>query len=149
VDVFETSLQKPPISLPRVSIGRPTERGVADSGDTRNAREGVPEGGTADRFTALLAAASLPDIGERIDRALDAIESDNLEQLRGVLPRIYARAPIQPAKLGELSGRSRESASATTTSGSRPSPPRGCARPEARARRSASFIAGSVTGTSD
>src|SRR5258708_801398 len=58
----------------------------------------VPEAG---RFPALLAAASLPDIGERIDRALDAIESDNPEQLRGVLPRIYARAPIQPAKLGD------------------------------------------------
>jgi type I restriction enzyme M protein len=56
------------------------------------------------RFPALLAAASLPDIGERIDKALDAIESDNPEQLRGVLPRIYARAPIQPAKLGELVG---------------------------------------------
>ena len=61
----------------------------------------VPE---AARFPALLAAASLPDIGERIDKALDAIESDNPEQLRGVLPRIYARAPIQPAKLGELVG---------------------------------------------
>jgi type I restriction enzyme M protein len=61
----------------------------------------VPE---AARFPALLAAASLPDIGERIDRALDAIESDNPEQLRGVLPRIYARAPIQSAKLGELVG---------------------------------------------
>lgn len=56
------------------------------------------------RFPALLAAASLPNIGERIDKALDAIESDNPEQLRGVLPRIYARAPIQPAKLGELVG---------------------------------------------
>jgi type I restriction enzyme M protein len=56
------------------------------------------------RFPALLAAASLPDIGARIDRALDAIESDNPEQLRGVLPRIYARAPLQPAKLGELVG---------------------------------------------
>jgi type I restriction enzyme M protein len=61
----------------------------------------VPE---AARFPMLLAAASLPDIGERIDKALDAIESDNPEQLRGVLPRIYARAPIQPAKLGELVG---------------------------------------------
>lgn len=56
------------------------------------------------RFDKILAAASLPDIGERIDKALDAIESDNPEQLRGVLPRIYARAPIQPAKLGELVG---------------------------------------------
>jgi len=56
------------------------------------------------RWPSLLAAASLPDIGERIDRALDAIERDNAEQLRGVLPKIYARAPIQPAKLGELVG---------------------------------------------
>jgi type I restriction enzyme M protein len=56
------------------------------------------------RWPALLASASLPDIGERIDRALDAIERDNSEQLRGVLPKIYARAPIQPAKLGELVG---------------------------------------------
>jgi type I restriction enzyme M protein len=61
----------------------------------------VPE---ESRWPALLAAASLPDIGERIDRALDAIERDNAEQLRGVLPKIYARAPIQPAKLGELVG---------------------------------------------
>ena len=58
----------------------------------------------AARFDALLKAASLPDIGERIDRALDAIERDNPEQLRGVLPKIYARAPIQPAKLGSLVG---------------------------------------------
>jgi type I restriction enzyme M protein len=50
----------------------------------------------------LLAAASQPNIGEQIDRALDAIERDNSEQLRGVLPKIYARAPIQPAKLGSL-----------------------------------------------
>src|SRR3954451_2334211 len=72
----------------------------------------VPE---AARFPALLAAASLPDIGERIDRALDAVESDNPEQLRGVLPRIYARAPIQRRSLASSSGRSRGSASATTT----------------------------------
>jgi type I restriction enzyme M protein len=56
------------------------------------------------RWPALLAASSLSDVGERIDRALDAIERDNAEQLRGVLPRIYARAPIQPAKHGELVG---------------------------------------------
>src|SRR5690349_12342795 len=54
------------------------------------------------RWPALLAAASLPDIGERVDRALDAIEHDNPEQLRGVLPKIYARAPIEPARLGSL-----------------------------------------------
>lgn len=55
------------------------------------------------RWDALLAAASLPDIGPRIDAALEAVENAN-SSLRGVLPRIYARAPIQPAKLGELVG---------------------------------------------
>lgn len=50
----------------------------------------------------LLATASQPNIGTQIDNALDAIERDNAEQLRGVLPKIYARAPIQPAKLGSL-----------------------------------------------
>ncbi len=54
------------------------------------------------RWPTLLAVASQPDIGERVDKALDAIERDNPEQLRGVLPKIYARAPIQPAKLGSL-----------------------------------------------
>ena len=59
----------------------------------------VPEGS---RFGELLKAAALPDIGQRIDRALEEIEQDNPEQLRGVLPRIYARAPIAAAKLGAL-----------------------------------------------
>ena len=59
----------------------------------------VPEGS---RFGELLKAAAQPDIGQRIDRALEEIERDNPEQLRGVLPRIYARAPITAAKLGAL-----------------------------------------------
>jgi type I restriction enzyme M protein len=54
------------------------------------------------RWSSLLAAASQTDVGERIDRALDVIERDNAEPLRGVLPKIYARAQIQPAKLGSL-----------------------------------------------
>ena len=59
----------------------------------------VPEEARWDR---LLQAASLPSIGTIIDRALEDIERDNAEQLRGVLPRIYARAAIQPEKLGAL-----------------------------------------------
>ncbi len=54
------------------------------------------------RWDALLAAANQPDIGQRVDAALEAIERENEEQLRGVLPRIYARAPIAAQKLGEL-----------------------------------------------
>lgn len=54
------------------------------------------------RWEKILAAASTPEIGRKLDDALEAIESDNREQLRGVLPRIYARAPLPPEKLGEL-----------------------------------------------
>jgi type I restriction enzyme M protein len=54
------------------------------------------------RWAALLAGANQSDIGQRIDRALEAIEKANEEQLRGVLPRIYARAPLAAQKLGEL-----------------------------------------------
>lgn len=54
------------------------------------------------RWSALLAAATRPDIGKRIDAALGEIEKANEEQLRGVLPRIYARAPLASQKLGEL-----------------------------------------------
>ncbi|HET8956403.1 MAG TPA: class I SAM-dependent DNA methyltransferase [Solirubrobacterales bacterium] len=54
------------------------------------------------RWGALLASATQPDIGKRIDAALDEIEKANEEQLRGVLPRIYARAPLASQKLGEL-----------------------------------------------
>ncbi len=55
--------------------------------------EGIDEG--------LLASANQADIGVRIDRALELIEQENTS-LRGVLPRIYARAALSPAKLGEL-----------------------------------------------
>ncbi|HET7510432.1 MAG TPA: class I SAM-dependent DNA methyltransferase [Solirubrobacterales bacterium] len=54
------------------------------------------------RWDALLAAANQPDIGQQIDAALEEIEKANEEQLRGVLPRIYARAPLASQKLGEL-----------------------------------------------
>jgi type I restriction enzyme M protein len=54
------------------------------------------------RWGALVDAASMPDIGVRIDRALELIERDNESQLRGVLAQIYARAQLEPAKLGEL-----------------------------------------------
>lgn len=54
------------------------------------------------RWDALLAAANQPDIGQQIDKALEEIEKANEEQLRGVLPRIYARAALTSQKLGEL-----------------------------------------------
>lgn len=54
------------------------------------------------RWGALLAAANQPDIGQQIDAALEEIEKANEEQLRGVLPRIYVRAPLASQKMGEL-----------------------------------------------
>ena len=53
------------------------------------------------RWEGLLGAATQPDVGARIDAALEAIEKAN-DELRGVLPRVYARAPISPTALGEL-----------------------------------------------
>jgi type I restriction enzyme M protein len=58
----------------------------------------VPE---AARWPALLAAASQPDVGKRLDDALDAIEAEN-PSLRDVLPRIYARAPLSAELMGSL-----------------------------------------------
>jgi type I restriction enzyme M protein len=54
------------------------------------------------RWPRLVESASQPDIGVKIDRALEMIERENEVQLRGVLPQIYARSPLEPAKLGEL-----------------------------------------------
>jgi type I restriction enzyme M protein len=54
------------------------------------------------RWEVLLAAATQADIGQQIDTALEEIEKANEEQLRGVLPRIYARAALSSQKLGEL-----------------------------------------------
>jgi type I restriction enzyme M protein len=53
------------------------------------------------RWNALLAAASQPDIARRIDHALELIENEN-PQLRNVLPRIYARAPLSSELMGSL-----------------------------------------------
>ncbi|HXD54922.1 MAG TPA: class I SAM-dependent DNA methyltransferase [Solirubrobacteraceae bacterium] len=58
----------------------------------------VPEGA---RWEALLAAASQSDIARRIDDALSAIEQENPD-LRNVLPRIYARAPLSAELMGSL-----------------------------------------------
>lgn len=53
------------------------------------------------RWSKLLAAASQPDIGKRLDEALASIEQEN-PRLRSVLPRIYARAPLSAELMGSL-----------------------------------------------
>lgn len=58
----------------------------------------MPEG---HRWDDLRNAAKQPDIGERIDAAMDAIEKEN-QSLRTVLPKRYARRELTPAMLGGL-----------------------------------------------
>ena len=58
----------------------------------------IPEG---HRWEDLRTAAKLPDIGTRIDAAMDAIEKEN-PTLKGVLPKKYARRELTPATLGGL-----------------------------------------------
>jgi type I restriction enzyme M protein len=55
----------------------------------------------AARWPAILAAASTKDISKRIDDGLSAIEAENRE-LRNMLPRVYARAPLSAELLGSL-----------------------------------------------
>jgi type I restriction enzyme M protein len=54
------------------------------------------------RWSYLVSQARQPDIGKRIDDAMDAIEQENGEQLKGVLPKVFARQNLDPVSLGEL-----------------------------------------------
>ena len=58
----------------------------------------VPE---AARWSYLLEQAKQPSIGVIVDAAMEAIENDN-PQLKGVLPKVYARQNLDPTSLGEL-----------------------------------------------
>lgn len=58
----------------------------------------VPDG---HRWADLRKAAKQPDIGGRIDAAMDAIEKEN-PSLKGVLPKNYSRRELTPATLGGL-----------------------------------------------
>lgn len=53
------------------------------------------------RWETLRANAKQPDIGTRIDLALDAIEADN-PRLKDILDKRFGRAQLEPGKLGEL-----------------------------------------------
>jgi type I restriction enzyme M protein len=53
------------------------------------------------RWTQLQANAKQPSIGTLIDDAMRALEKDN-EQLKGVLPKDYARPALNKVMLGEL-----------------------------------------------
>lgn len=55
----------------------------------------------AARWADLRANAKQPDIGSRLDQAMEAIEKEN-PSLRDVLPKVYARQNLDPASLGSL-----------------------------------------------
>jgi len=53
------------------------------------------------RWATLQAKAKLPEIGVEIDEAMSAIEKENRE-LKNVLPKVYGRANLDKASLGQL-----------------------------------------------
>lgn len=53
------------------------------------------------RWDYLLSKAKQPEIGKLVDKAMELIEDDN-SQLKGVLPKVYARQNLDPKVLGEL-----------------------------------------------
>ncbi len=53
------------------------------------------------RWSTLKANARQPDIGQRVDKAMEAIERDN-PSLKGVLPKDYARPALDKQRLGQL-----------------------------------------------
>lgn len=53
------------------------------------------------RWNYLLKRAKLPEIGKDVDSAMDAIERDN-PSLKDVLPKVFARANLDPTSLGGL-----------------------------------------------
>ncbi|MBN8707327.1 MAG: SAM-dependent DNA methyltransferase [Bacteroidetes bacterium] len=54
------------------------------------------------RWNWLQGRAKLPTIGKDIDDAMDAIERDNPQSLKGVLPKVYAQEKLDKASLGGL-----------------------------------------------
>lgn len=54
------------------------------------------------RWSFLQSCAKLPTIGTLVDEAMDLIEKENGKELKGVLPKVYARQNLDPTSLGKL-----------------------------------------------
>ena len=54
------------------------------------------------RWSALQAQAKQPDIGQKVDEAMEAIEGDNPKLLKGILPKVYGQQKLDPTSLGGL-----------------------------------------------
>ncbi|MDK7374810.1 class I SAM-dependent DNA methyltransferase [Weeksella virosa] len=53
------------------------------------------------RWSFLQSSAKQPTIGKTVDDAMDAIEAEN-PQLKGILPKVYAKQNLDPTSLGDL-----------------------------------------------
>ena len=53
------------------------------------------------RWSFLQSSATQTTIGKIVDDAMDAIEAENA-QLKGILPKVYAKQNLDPTSLGEL-----------------------------------------------
>lgn len=54
------------------------------------------------RWSALQAQAKQPDIGQKVDEAMEAIEQKNSKLLRGILPKVYGQRKLDPLALGGM-----------------------------------------------
>ena len=54
------------------------------------------------RWSVLQAQAKQPDIGQRVDEAMEAIEGENQKLLKGILPKVYGQQKLDPTSLGGL-----------------------------------------------
>ena len=56
----------------------------------------------AARWSELVAQAQADDIKLKVDAALELLEKTSPEQLRGLLPKVFARSNMEPEDLGQL-----------------------------------------------
>ena len=54
------------------------------------------------RWSFLRDRAKLPTIGKLVDDAMDLVERENAKELKGVLPKVYAKQNLDPTSLGTL-----------------------------------------------
>lgn len=54
------------------------------------------------RWSNLQAQAKQPDIGQKVDEAMAAIEAENPKLLKGILPKVYGQQKLDSASLGGL-----------------------------------------------
>jgi type I restriction enzyme M protein len=54
------------------------------------------------RWSYLQSYAKQPDIGKKIDQAMEAIEKENTKRLKGILPKVYGQQKLDQKSLGGL-----------------------------------------------